>query len=57
MNEFTIIKKYLKPLAVKNLGSLNLSDDIFFDKKKKIALSIDTYVKGVHFVSDNPNFF
>ena len=34
MNEFDIIKKYLKPLAVKNLGALQLSDDIFFDKKK-----------------------
>jgi len=57
MNEFDIINKYLKPLAVKNLGALQLSDDIFFDKKKNIAISIDTYVKGVHFISDNPNFF
>ena len=50
MNEFVLINKYLKPLALKNPGALKLSDDIFFDSKKKIAISLDTYVEGVHFV-------
>ena len=57
MNEFTIIKKYLKPLAIKNSGSLQLSDDIYFDKRKNIALSLDTYIQDVHFISSKPNFF
>jgi thiamine-monophosphate kinase len=57
MNEFELIKKYLKPLAKKNPSSLNLTDDIYFDKQKKLAISVDTYVKGVHFVNSNPKFF
>ena len=35
MNEFVLINKYLKPLALKNPGALKLADDIFFDSKKK----------------------
>ena len=57
MNEFILINKYLKPLTKKNLGSMNLNDDIFYDNKKKIAVSVDTYVQGVHFVSNDPNHF
>jgi len=49
ISEFEIIKKYLKSLSLNNLGSLNLSDDIFYDNKKKFAISVDTYVQGVHF--------
>ncbi len=50
MDEFTLIKKYFKKLSVKNKGSLNLNDDIFFDKSKKLAVSIDTYIKDIHFI-------
>ena len=57
MNEFFIINNYLKKLVKKNTNALNLSDDIFLDKKKKIAISIDTYVHGVHFLSLDPNKF
>ena len=57
MNEFTLINKYLKSLSLKNKNALNLSDDIFFDYKKKFAISVDTYVHGVHFVSKDPSFF
>ena len=49
MNEFEIIKKYLRPLSLKNTGALKLNDDIYFDNKKKIALSIDTFVEKIHF--------
>ena len=38
MNEFEIINKYFSPLSLKNKGSFNLKDDIFFDYKKKIAI-------------------
>ena len=58
MNEFTLINKYLKPLSLKNPGALKLSDDIFFNLKKKFAISIDTFVEGLHFLdSTNPNKF
>ena len=51
MNEFLIIKKYFSKLSKKNKGSYGLSDDIFFDYKKKIGISIDTYVEGTHFLN------
>ena len=41
MNEFSIIKKYFSDLSKKNKGTFGLSDDIFFDYKKKIAISLD----------------
>ena len=57
MNEFTLINKYLKPLSIKKNNALGLSDDIYYDYKKKIGISLDTYVQGVHFISSNPEFF
>ena len=58
MNEFTLINKYLKPLSLKNPGALKLNDDIYFDAIKGIAISVDTYVEGVHFIdSSDPNKF
>ena len=50
MHEFQIIKKYFSILSKKNKSSINLNDDIFFDKSKKLAISIDTYVEGIHFI-------
>ena len=56
MNEFLVIKKYFSNLANKNRGSFDLTDDIFFDYKKKVGISIDTYVEGTHFLNfKNPN--
>ena len=58
MNEFTIVKNYLKPLAYKNSNSLALNDDIFFDRKKRLAISVDSFTEGVHFVrSSRPRNF
>ena len=51
MNEFLIIKKYFSNLSKKNKGTFGLSDDIFFDYQKKIALSIDTYNEETHFLN------
>jgi len=53
MHEFQLIKKFFSKLARKNKGSLNLNDDVFFDKSKKLVVSIDTYVEGVHFIDFN----
>jgi len=56
MNEFELIKKYLAPLSINNKGSFNLTEDIFFDYKKKIGISIDTYVDKIHFLNfKNPD--
>ena len=57
MNEFEIINKYLKPLSFGNRGALKLKDDIFFDFSKKVAISIDTYVHGNHFIETQPELF
>ena len=58
MNEFIIIRKYLRSLSKKDPSTLNLSDDIYYNSIKKIGITIDTYVEGVHFInSKNPNHF
>ena len=50
MHEFQLIKKYFSKLSKNNKSSINLNDDVFFDKSKKLVVSIDTYVDGVHFL-------
>ena len=52
MDEFKLIDKYLKKISVNNPSAKKLNDDVFFDKKNKLVVSIDTYIEGVHF----PNF-
>ena len=53
MHEFELINKYFSRLSSNNKSSLNLNDDIFFDKSKKLAISVDTYIEGVHFIDFN----
>jgi len=50
MHEFELIKNYFQKLSKKSPSSLNLNDDVFFDKKNKLAVSVDTYVEGNHFI-------
>ena len=50
MHEFELIKNYFSKLSSNNRNSLNLNDDVFFDKSKKLIISVDTYVEGVHFI-------
>ena len=50
MNESKIINDYLKKLVINNNSSLNLNDDVFFDKSKKTVISVDTYIEGSHFI-------
>ena len=52
MDEHYIIKKYFEKNAINNPNAKNLNDDVFFDKNKKLVVSVDTYNEGVHF----PNF-
>ncbi len=50
MYEFELIKNYFSKISKKNKSALNLNDDVFFDKKKGIAISVDTYNMGYHFI-------
>ena len=52
MNEFTLISAFLKKLIKNNPNALNLEDDVFFEKKRQLVVSIDTYNEKIHF----PNF-
>ena len=51
MDEFTLIEKYFKILTYNNPAALDLNDDVFFDKKRNVVVSMDTYVEGVHFLN------
>jgi thiamine-monophosphate kinase len=50
MHEFDLIKNYFQKLSKKSPSALKLNDDIFFDKKKRLAVSVDTYIEGNHFI-------
>ncbi|MBC8294516.1 MAG: thiamine-phosphate kinase [Pelagibacterales bacterium] len=51
MHEFELINKYFAKLTNTSKGSLNLNDDVFFDKKKNLVVSVDTYIEGKHFIN------
>ena len=52
MDEFELIKKYFQKISNNNPAAKKLNEDVFFDKKKNLVVSFDTYNEGVHF----PNF-
>ena len=51
MHEFELINKYFFKLTNKSKASLKLNDDVFFDKKKNLVVSLDTYIEGKHFIN------
>jgi len=51
MDEFELIKNYFQKLTKNNPSALELNDDVFFDKKNKIVLSVDTYNEKVHYLN------
>ena len=51
MHEFELIRKYFSKLSKNNKSSLNLNDDVFFDKSKQLVVSVDTDVGGIHFIN------
>ena len=56
MHEFDLIRKYFSKLTKINKNALDLNDDVFFDKKKSLVVSIDTYNHGTHFLDfKNPD--
>ena len=50
MHEFELINNFFSKLSKHNVSALNLNDDVFFDKKKKLVISIDTYNINTHFI-------
>jgi thiamine-monophosphate kinase len=50
MHEFELIKNYFQKLSKKSPSALNLNDDVFFDKKNSLVVSVDTYTEGNHFI-------
>jgi thiamine-monophosphate kinase len=50
MHEFELIKNYFQKLSIKSPSALNLNDDVFFDKKNRLVVSVDTYIEGNHFI-------
>ena len=52
MDEFDLIKKYFQKISNNNPSAKKLNDDVFFDKKNSLVVSVDTYNEGIHF----PNF-
>ena len=53
MNEFKLIKNYFSKIAKTNKSALNLNDDVFFDKRRGVVISVDTYNIGTHFFNFN----
>ena len=51
MHEFELIKNYFQKLSKKSSSALNLNDDVFFDKKNRLVISVDTYTEGNHFLN------
>ena len=51
MHEFELINDYFLKISKKNLSALQLNDDVFFDKKKGVIISVDTYNIGTHFIN------
>ena len=50
MHEFELINSFFSKISKKNKSALDLNDDVFFDKKKGIVISVDTYIMGNHFL-------
>lgn len=53
MKEFSLIKKFFRPLAISSSGALNLQNDTAFLKcphNRQLVLTTDTMVEGVHFL-------
>jgi len=51
MDEFELITNYFQKLTKNNSSALKLSDDVFFDKKSKTVLSVDTYNEKIHYLN------
>ena len=51
MHEFELINNFFTILSKHNKSALGLNDDVFFDKKKELVISVDTYNVKSHFLN------
>ena len=51
MHEFELVNNFFSNLSKQNVSALGLNDDVFFDKKKQIVISVDTYNINTHFIN------
>ena len=51
MHEFELVNNFFSKLSKYNRSAIGLNDDVFFDKKRKIVISVDTYNINTHFVN------
>ena len=51
MHEFELVNNFFSKLSKHNKSALSLNDDVFFDKKRKIVISVDTYNINTHFLN------
>ena len=51
MHEFELVNVFFSKLSKHNTAALGLNDDVFFDKKKKVVISVDTYNINTHFLN------
>ncbi len=51
MHEFELVNNFFSKLSKYNRFAIGLNDDVFFDKKRKIVISVDTYNINTHFVN------
>ena len=50
MHEFELINNYFSKISKNNKSALNLNDDVFFDYKKGVVVSVDSYNIWNHFI-------
>tara|TARA_B100000029_G_scaffold266566_1_gene262468 strand:- start:1543 stop:2502 length:960 start_codon:yes stop_codon:yes gene_type:complete len=56
MHEFELINNYFTKISKNNKFALNLNDDVFFDNKRGVIVSVDTYNIKNHFINfKNPD--
>jgi thiamine-monophosphate kinase len=53
ISENIIIKNYLRSLTFMNKNSLDLKDDVYYDSKRKLIFSTDTFEEDVHFINSS----
>ena len=53
ISEYIIIKNYLRSLTFMNKNSLDLKDDVYYDSKRKLIFSTDTFEEDVHFINSS----
>jgi len=50
MHEFDLVNNFFSKLSKNNSPALGLNDDVFFDRRKKVVISVDTYNIDTHFI-------